>query len=189
MRDCRGRVFSPPGFVHQRTLRNSTGVFNGDYFGSFFEEEWDPFKEMGRIQKQINNLFQSSFGKGMVQGRISPFAKNSVFDPQIDIKESRNSYIITMDIPGMEKNNINIEVKNGVLIVSGERKSDIEEKQKDRFYRRERSFGYFSRSIPLPGDAKTDGIAADYKKGVLVIKIAKKEDKEKSSGTVKVNVN
>ncbi|MBN1521609.1 MAG: Hsp20/alpha crystallin family protein [Candidatus Aureabacteria bacterium] len=162
--------------------------FFGNDFDSFFSKEWDPFEEMERIQKEMNRMFRNSFGRGLLQKKPALFIQEHYFDPDIDIRDDKTHYIITMDIPGMDKDKINIEIKNRHLIVSGERKSETEEKSKGSFYRKERSFGSFSRTIPLPEDASSKEISAEYKKGVLTIKIPKQEEKkeEKQRETVTI---
>jgi len=185
-----------------------------DNFDSFFDEDWDPFSEMERIQKEMNRMFRDSSSRGFLQGSLKPFT-GSFFDPEVDIRETESHYIVTMDIPGMEKDSINIEVNpvrnerfrdpvdggikppstplylppagaggvsNGVkdnqLIVSGERERQTEESHLNRFFRKEREFGHFERIIPLPDDAKAEGIDVEYEKGVLTVKIPK-QSKEK----------
>lgn len=164
--------FSQKKFSH----RDFWDKFN-DNFDSFFDEDWDSFSEMERIQKEMNRMFRDSFGRGSLQGKLKPFT-GSFFDPEVDIKETESHYIVTMDIPGMEKDSINIEVKGNQLIVSGERERQTEESHLNRFFRKEREFGHFERIIPLPDDAKQEGIDVEYEKGVLTVKIPK-ESKEK----------
>ena len=105
-----------------------------------------------------------------------------------DIKDTRDEYVINMDLPGMDKNNINVEVKNNTLLVSGERKKDDEEKGAN-FYKQQRSFGYFSQSLPLPDDANVEAIAVNYDKGVLKIEIPKLAKAKPEEQVVKIKVN
>jgi HSP20 family protein len=140
------------------------------------DDEWDPFAEMQAMHDYMNSLmpFQAVMspghrGRGMFQNRFS-------FNPGYDIKGTDKSYVISFDMPGMEKSKIDVKVKDGVLMVSGERSSETEEKNAgNRMYRQERSFGYFARNIPLPEDAKAEGVEAKYDKGVLVVTVARKE--------------
>jgi len=140
---------------------------------NFFDGEWDPFKEMERIQREINRMFKNSFGRGRLFTG-GGWLNQGLFDPDLDIKEDAKRYIITMDIPGMEKGQIDVEVKGRQLIVSGERANENTEEQAGRYFRKERRFGQFMRSITLPEDADTTSIKAEYKKGVLTITVAKK---------------
>ena len=132
---------------------------------------WDPYDELSQIQSQMNRLFsETSRNKIWQRG----FPDMNIYEVSKDIKDAKDKYIISMDIPGMEKENINVEVKNNILLVTGERNNGNEEKS-DNYYRQERSFGYFSQSLPLPGDANSSGISVEYKKGVLTIEIPKLE--------------
>jgi HSP20 family protein len=110
------------------------------------------------------------------------------FNPREDVKQTTDHYIINMDLPGMEKDKINVEVKSGALIVSGERSSEVKEDKPHQYYRQERSFGHFYRSIPLPGDALSDNIDAQYQNGVLTVKIARNKSKSKEADTQKIKI-
>ncbi len=114
---------------------------------------WDPFEQMDLMQQRIMNMAD----------------RMDRFDPRIDIKESPKQYIITMDIPGMDKNNIEVNVKEHHLIISGERNNFSEEDKKGRYFRQERSFGHFVRALPLPEDVDESNIDAQYDKGVLTV--------------------
>lgn len=162
----------------QRTTlpRNVTGP---QQHGISFEDDWDPFAEIRRIQEEMNRMFRDSFGRG--QAQFGLFNEQIPFDLETDIRETESGYIIKMDIPGMEKANINVEVKGQTLLVSGKKDELNEAGDQQRFYKRERNFGYFSRAVPLPADADASAITAEYEKGVLTVKIAKKEGAEKES--------
>lgn len=140
-------------------------------------DEWDPFAEMEEIQKQMNRMFSDSFGRGFTSPQFGFFDKSLAYDLQTDVQETKTHYIIKMDVPGMDKSNINVEVKNNMLLVSGERNEHVEENQGGKMFRRERSYGYFSRTVPLPNDARSDGITAEYANGVLTVKVLRTEGK------------
>lgn len=132
------------------------------------DESYDPFAEMAAMQRHMNSLMAAPFG-GMTPGAAA-------FNPGYDIKGTDKNYIITFDMPGMDKSKINVEVKNGILQVSGERSGETASNAANsHFYRQERSFGYFSRSIPLPKDAKADAVQAKYDNGILTVTVDKKE--------------
>ena len=124
-------------------------------------DQWqDPFAQMIMMRNQMDrNMRQVIADTGM-------------FSPRMDMKQTDKEYIITMDIPGMDKNKINIENKNGMLTISGERQSETDDSKNNQYYSQERSFGSFMQSIPLPEDAKTDQIDARYKNGVLTVTVA-----------------
>ncbi len=141
-------------------------------------DQWDPFAEMDLIQRSMNRLFADSFAGGAPE----------FFNPRIDIKDTPNEYIITMDIPGMNKDNIEVKVENRQLLVSGERNSDTKEDHAGKFYRHERSFGHFMRAVPLPEDALTNKVDASYNNGVLVVKVGRSDKAKPAPAPQKITV-
>lgn len=159
-------------------------------FGSMLDH-YDPFYEMEHIQQRMNRMFHDSFSRAMDLSGPTFLSQHTFFEPEIDINESGTHYVVKLDLPGMEKDQINVEVKDHFLVVSGNRKIEKEETDKDgKFYRAERSFGSFSRAVPLPADANQDDIQAEYKNGVLSVKIAKlipAEGDKKTGSKVQIN--
>jgi HSP20 family protein len=105
------------------------------------------------------------------------------WNPVVDIYDNEDNIVIKAELPGIDKENINVDVKDGVLILKGERSSDNEVK-KDKYYRRERMFGKFERAFNLPADVDPDKIKADYTDGVLKIDIPKPEERKPKQITV-----
>jgi HSP20 family protein len=100
-------------------------------------------------------------------------------NPAVDIYDNDDHIVIKAEIPGVDKKDITVDIKDGVLTLKGERSSDNEER-KENFYRRERTFGKFERAFTVPAEVDLDKIKADYKDGVLKIEIPKpKEHKPK----------
>ncbi|MBF0490725.1 MAG: Hsp20/alpha crystallin family protein [Candidatus Omnitrophica bacterium] len=108
------------------------------------------------------------------------------FNPQQDIQQTPDAYIVTMDIPGMDKSKINVEVKNGLLSVSGDRSSEVKEDKPNQMYRQERSFGHFYRELALPEDAKSDTIDAQYNNGVLTVKVPRAKSNNPAASGQKI---
>ena len=94
--------------------------------------------------------------------------------PLVDIEENENGYLIKADLPGLSKDDVHVTLENGVLSISGERKQEKEEKDK-KYHRVERVYGRFVRSFTLPEDADPDQISAQFKDGVLEVRIGKSE--------------
>ena len=141
-------------------------------------EQWvDPFTQMMMMRDQIDRNMRQAF------------ADTRTFTPKMDMKQMDKQYLITMDMPGMNKDKINIEIKEGMLIISGERQNETQDNRNNQYYRQERSFGAFMQAIPLPDDAKTDQIDAKYKNGVLTVTVAriKKEEQKFEGEKIKVN--
>src|SRR3954452_7701590 len=97
--------------------------------------------------------------------------------PEMDLVESDDHYLLKADLPGMKQEDVSIEFNDGTLTISGERKAEYERKEKG-FFRLERSFGKFSRSLTLPDGVDPDRIAAEFHDGVLEVTIPKPEQRK-----------
>lgn len=143
---------------------------------------WDPFREFSTLQNQMNRLFQESFGQQ--PGREEALT-TSVFAPAVDVYEDEHNVTLKVEVPGIDEKDIDIRVENNTLIVHGERKFEKDEKEEN--YRRvERQYGSFTRTFTLPSTVDPDNIQADYDKGVLKIRLAKKAEAKPKQ--IKVNV-
>lgn len=159
------------GLTERRAPQLPMAWTEPSFFDSHFDS-WDPFEEMERLHTRINRLFRDSFSRSMIGPALQTVPRALFFEPEADISETDAHYLIKLDLPGMEKDKINVEVKNRYLTISGERKTE-ETKEGTFYYRSERSFGTFSRTIPLPEDANVEDVTAEHVNGVLTIKIAK----------------
>lgn len=153
------------------------------FFGGM--NSWDPFVEMERMQQNIHRMFEDSFSKGAHTKTIS--RRFAAFEPNISISQKDGLYVVKVDLPGLDKNAINVEIRGRELVLSGER-TDEEAKQESGFYRQELSYGSFTRSIFLPEDAQTNQISSEYKNGVLTITIPRETAKKSSVKPRKVPV-
>lgn len=105
--------------------------------------------------------------------------------PKIDMRENEKEFIIEAEIPGVDKNDIRLEVNDNLLTISFERKQEKDEKNKEGWRIIERSYGKFSRTISLPQSVKSDGAKATYKDGVLKVILPK--EKETKSNQIKID--
>lgn len=110
--------------------------------------------------------------------------RRDTFAPQIDISETEKQYLIDVTLPGMKKEDINLDLEKGRLTISGERKFEKKEDNKT-FHRVESHYGSFTRSFQLPDDVQDDSINANYKDGILNISIDKSEEKMKKQIKIK----
>jgi len=133
---------------------------------------WEPARELDSLQSEVNRLFDTFFG-GQPNGNSLPRR----WVPAMDLVETDESLVLRADLPGLTREDVNIEIKDGVLTVSGERRSDDDEKA-DGYYRVERAFGNFSRSLSLPRGVDADGVSADFSNGVLEVRIPKPEERK-----------
>ncbi|MDD3088768.1 MAG: Hsp20/alpha crystallin family protein [Candidatus Omnitrophica bacterium] len=154
------------------------------------EKEWDPFEEMYRMQKVMNRMFNDSFGRGSRLGGDVSGGSWVSFDPAVDVKEQDDAYIVVVDLPGVDKDTINISAQPNSVTVSGERVVESEERDgTGGFYRSERSFGSFQRTIPLMKRVSPGLVTAETREGVLMIKLPKEktsENEEHSAASVKI---
>ncbi len=98
-----------------------------------------------------------------------------VWSPRVDVEETAEAIVVHADLPGIEKNDLKVNLENNLLTIRGERKSEREEKGKN-YYRSERAFGTFQRTFTLSERVKADGIQADYKNGVLTVTLPKADE-------------
>jgi HSP20 family protein len=131
---------------------------------------WEPMRELNALQGEMNRLFNSFFDEGNGgQGRR--------WAPAVDVLERDDSLVLKADLPGLSEDDVQIEVRDNVLTIAGERKAEHEERQ-NGYYRVERSFGRFSRALQLPDGIDADRIAAAFDKGVLEVTIPKPEQRQ-----------
>ena len=130
---------------------------------------FEPFAGFGNLRSVLNDLFDENHGRLPTQPRISKWY------PVVDVLESKDSYLIRAELPGMKKEDIKVEVKDGALVLSGER--GAEKPAEGVEYRHvERVAAKFWRSFSMPETAKQDGIEATYKDGILEVRVPKAEE-------------
>lgn len=133
---------------------------------------WDPFRNISTLQDRINRLFDDAF-PGRPEGDEN--LALSAWRPQVDIYETEDGVVIHVDLPGVEKSAVSVEVKDNVLTIRGDRKSDATVDE-NSYYRRERSFGIFQRSFTMRSVIAPDRIKASFKNGVLTIRLPRIEE-------------
>ena len=144
--------------------------------------KWDPFKDM----EEITNRLAPWLGRETLRGN-SQNENMTVTEwmPPVDIAEDEKEYLITAELPEVKKEDVKVTVDNGRLVISGERKFEREEKEKDRKYHRiERSYGTFIRSFAFPDTATSENVVAEFKDGLLKVRIPKSEKMRPKSVTV-----
>jgi HSP20 family protein len=122
---------------------------------------------MDSLQSDMNRLFDRFFDSRSGNGRAA-----QRWLPAMDLVENEDALVLRADLPGMTEDDVEIEVKDGVLTVSGERKAESEEKG-EGYHRVERSFGRFARSLTLPQGTEADEVDAGFENGVLEVRIPK----------------
>ena len=145
---------------------------------------WDPFKEMNDLQKRLTSIF------GLSPTRVSNGQRETLtvsqWSPIVDITEDEKEYLIKAELPEVRKEDVKLTVENGVLTLSGERKFEKEEKNR-KYHRIERAYGSFARSFSLPDDADAGKVTAEFKDGLLSVRVAKNEKALPKTVEVKVS--
>ena len=134
---------------------------------------WEPARELHTVQNEMNRLFNTFFDSPS-RGNGGGNAVRRRWIPAMDVVQTEDHFVLRADLPGLSESDVNIEVEDNVLTVSGERKSEHEDKG-EGYYRVERAVGSFSRSLTLPEGVDADGIQADFTNGVLEVQIPKPE--------------
>jgi len=134
---------------------------------------WEPLREFTTLQNEMNRLFGSVFD-APAPGNGSTLRR---WMPAMDLLETDSHFVLRADLPGMSEEDVNIEVEERVLTVSGERKAEHTER-KDSYQRIERAFGSFSRSLTLPDGVDPEAVSASFDRGVLEVQIPKPEQRK-----------
>lgn len=127
---------------------------------------YDPFRELRSLTRGVNSL------NNLFDTQQFPELNLSTFSPHINTREGKFAYHIDVDLPGVNKDNVDIHIEDGVLLISGERKTKEEVKEED-YYKIESSFGQFERRFTLPADVDAENIHAERADGVLEITVPK----------------
>ncbi|HET7697995.1 MAG TPA: Hsp20/alpha crystallin family protein [Vicinamibacterales bacterium] len=132
----------------------------------------DPFALLTQMTSDLDRMFESSgwpsFRLPLLPARSG--ADAATWFPEIDVFEKDNRLVTKIDLPGMKKEDVKVEVTDGHLAISGERKTEAEEK-KENFYRCEREYGSFYRAVPLPQGVRLEDVKATFADGVLEVSI------------------
>jgi HSP20 family protein len=145
-----------------------------------------PFSFMRRFSEEMDRLFDDfGFGGGLMMPRLGHAFEQSMWSPQTEIFERGNNLVIRADLPGMTKDDIDVNLENDQIIIRGERHDERTEDDQG-FYHTERSYGSFYRSIPLPQGIDGEQATADFRNGVLEITMPKPEQK---SGGRRLEIN
>ena len=154
---------------------------------SRWENRWNPLREMEELQNRLMGLVQRGVGRqGLrAEGESEEAIAVSQWAPLVDVAEDEKGYLIKAELPEVSKQNVKVTLENGVLTISGERKFEQEEKGK-RYHRVERAYGTFLRSFTMPDDAEAEHVTAEFRDGVLQVRIAKTEKSRPKQIEVKV---
>ncbi len=135
---------------------------------------WDPSAEVDSLQSEVNRLFNGFFGADRTGSRAFGDRR---WIPPMDVRENEDDISLTVDLPGLSRDDVSIEIKDGVLTVAGERRAE-REREDGGYHRIERSYGSFSRSVGLPDGVAEEDVSASFDNGVLDVRIPKPAERE-----------
>ena len=136
---------------------------------------WEPLRELSSLQTEMNRLFNTVFDAPTEGGNRGATMRRWM--PAMDLVESADHFVLRADLPGVSEDDVKIELEDGTLTVSGERKAEHEARE-EGYYRVERAFGSFSRSLTLPKGVDPEAVTASFDRGVLEIRVPKPEERK-----------
>ena len=133
---------------------------------------WEPMRELGTLQTEMNRLFNTVFDSpGGNPGALRRWM------PAMDLLETADHFVLRADLPGMSEEDVSIELEDSTLTISGERKAEHEESE-EGYYRVERASGSFQRSLTLPRGVDPEAVTAVFDRGVLEVRVPKPEERK-----------
>ena len=145
------------------TLKKETGLAPARAFR-------DPFALLRQVTTDFDRIFEDPWATFRWPAAKQLFTEPVAWRPEIDVFEKDNRLFTKVDLPGLKKEDVKVEVTDGRLVISGERKSEVEEK-KENYYRCEREYGDFYRAVPLPEGVKFEDVKATFTDGVLEVSV------------------
>jgi len=151
---------------------------------------YDPFREINRMRREMNSISGLSGSNSRTNSENESNEENqsssALWRPLCDVKETDKEVIIHAELPGVNKENINIELHDGILSISGERKQEKKE-ENEKYHRVERSFGSFRRSMAVPEGVTEQDIKAKFDNGILEVSFAKPVEKKPEIKKISIN--
>jgi HSP20 family protein len=143
-------------------------------------ERWDPFRDLMSIQNELNRLFGRTYGGG----EPAPGQTGS-WVPALDVYETVDKFVVTVELPGIEPEDVEVSVEDSTLTIKGQREFFYKDATEDSFQRIERRYGAFSRTLSMPTTADTERVEASFDKGILTIELPKREEAKPKKVTVR----
>lgn len=147
---------------------------------------WNPFRELESLQDEMTKLFNLSLGRW--NGELPEGSDGASLVPVMDVADTKNALKISTEIPGLDKNDLNVSVEGNTLVIKGEKKRE-DKSEEEGVVRIERSYGSYYRALTLPATVDASKIDAKYKNGVLTLTLPKKEEAKPKQITVDVKEN
>jgi HSP20 family protein len=148
-----------------------------------------PFMDLTRWERDMDRMMEDFFGRRFRPWWPERWARTNELDvraPAVDVFEEKDDIVVKAEIPGMDKDNIEVNLTDHTLTIKGEKKKE-EEVKEENYYRSERSYGSFFRTLELPKDVYADKVKATFKNGVLEVRMPKTEEAKTKEIKVKVD--
>lgn len=149
---------------------------------------WRPFMDLTRWERDMDRIMEDFFDRRMRPWWPERWLRREVMEleaPAVDLFEDKNDIVVKAELPGMEKENVEVKLTDHMLTIKGEKKKE-EEIKEENYYRSERSYGSFIRTLELPADVHADKVKASFKNGVLEVRLPKTEEAKTKEIKVKV---
>ena len=146
-----------------------------------------PFMDLTRWDSEMDRMMEDFFGRSMRPWWPAQWLRGDgeITAPVVDVYEEKDEVVVKAELPGLDKKDIEVNISDSELTLKGQKKKE-EEIEKENYYRRERSYGAFLRSVELPTDVQADKVKASFKNGVLEVRVPKTE--EAKTKTIKVQI-
>ncbi len=142
---------------------------------------WPTFGRLSSLRDELDRLFESPLAEWTGTSQLL-----GGWTPALDVHEDKDTYVVSAELPGLKREDIDVSLQDGALVISGERKSEKVEKGVE-VHRQERFYGKFQRALTLPEPVAADKVKADYKDGVLTVTLPKSEEAKPKKIDVRVN--
>jgi HSP20 family protein len=150
---------------------------------------WRPFSDLTRWERDMERMMDDFFDRRMRPWWPERWLRTEGFTtnvPALDVFEEKDELVVKAELPGMEKDNVEVNLTDHTLTIKGEKKKE-EEVKEEKYYRSERSYGSFVRTLQLPADVQADKVKASFKNGVLEVRLPKTEEAKAKESKVKVD--
>lgn len=154
---------------------------------SLWRDRKSPWEVLEHVKKEMDEWFEERFGRGemLVKGE-SIFSDKGIRMPVVDIEEKDDTYIIHAELPGVRREDIQVEYHDGLLIIRGEKKFEHEENRRG-FHRIERAYGSFHRNFQIPEEIRDEDIRAEFHDGILDLQLPKKEPQKRRARKIEIS--
>ena len=146
---------------------------------------WRPFTGLTRWETEMDRMMDEFFGRRMRPWWPERWLRAEEITPAVDVYEEKDEIVVKAELPGMEKNDIEVNISDSELTLKGEKKKE-EKIEEENYFRSERSYGAFVRSVDLPTDVQADKVKASFKNGILEVRLPKTEEAKTKEIKVKV---